>query len=347
MRTVRERVASGELDLVVGTHALIQESTSFRRLGLAIIDEQHRFGVLQRAALRDMVCAATNAEKKPVVDVLMLSATPIPRTLALALYGDVDVSFLDEMPPGRQPVVTRVISASRRNHLYGRMAAAVRDGRQCYVVYPLVEESEKVDLADATTMAQRLQEGPFRDCRVGLIHGRMRPDEKDAVMRRFKEGAIDVLVATTVIEVGIDVPNASIMVVEHAERFGLSQLHQLRGRVGRGPHPSYCLLVAYDPITDDARARLNAMLHSTDGFVIAEEDLAIRGPGDFLGTRQSGLPDLKVADLIRDFKLLGLVRGEAFDLIDRDPHLQKPEHSHLKQILHHRLGGRLNLLNII
>ena len=345
MRAARERAASGDVDLVIGTHALIQEATSFRRLGLAIIDEQHRFGVLQRAALRDVVCTPRDAEG-PVADVLMLSATPIPRTLALALYGDVDVSFLDEMPPGRQPVVTRVVSASRRGHLYERMAAAVRDGRQCYVVYPLVEESEKVDLADATTMARRLQEGPFRDGRVGLIHGRMRPDEKDAVMRRFKEGAIDVLVATTVIEVGIDVPNASIMVVEHAERFGLAQLHQLRGRVGRGGGEAFCCLVADERQSADALERLRVMERTSDGFEVAEADLRLRGPGEYLGTRQAGIPAFRAANLVRDAELLDLAHHEARSWLEHDPGLERDESRELRRVIERRWGERLRLAEV-
>ncbi|RMF21784.1 MAG: ATP-dependent DNA helicase RecG [Deltaproteobacteria bacterium] len=345
MRAARARVAAGEADLVIGTHALIQEETSFPRLGLAIIDEQHRFGVLQRAALRDAVCASARAGG-PAADVLMLSATPIPRTLALALYGDVDVSFLDEMPPGRQPVVTRVIAASRRGRLYERMAAAVGEGRQCYVVYPLVEESEKIDLADATTMAQRLQEGPFRDHRVGLIHGRMRPDEKEAVMRRFKEGTIDVLVATTVIEVGIDVPNASIMVIEHAERFGLAQLHQLRGRVGRGGGEAFCCLVADERHTPDALERLRVMERTSDGFEVAEADLRLRGPGEYLGTRQAGIPAFRAANLVRDAELLDLAHREARAWLERDPRLERPESKELKRVIERRWGERLRLAEV-
>ncbi len=337
-RTTRRAAAAGELDLLVGTHALVQEDTQFARLGLAVIDEQHRFGVLQRAALRD-----AGGDK---ADVLMLSATPIPRSLALALYGDVDLSFLDEMPAGRQPVVTKVIRSARREHLYRRMAAAVAVGRQCYIVYPLVEESEKMDLADATSMAEKLQAGPFRSARVGLVHGRMRPEEKDAVMRRFKEGALDVLVATSVIEVGIDVPNASIMVVEHAERFGLAQLHQLRGRVGRGGGEAFCCLVADQRQTADSVERLRTMERSSDGFEIAEADLRLRGPGEYLGTRQAGVPALRAANLVRDAELLELAHREARAWLAEDPDLRRPESAELRRALQLRWGDRLRLAEV-
>jgi ATP-dependent DNA helicase RecG len=334
-RRAREAVEQGQVDLVVGTHALVQETTVFARLGLAVIDEQHRFGVMQRATLRG-----------GSADTLLLSATPIPRTLSLTLYGDLDVSFLDEMPPGRKPVVTRVVRQSRREHLYERMARALAEGRQCYVVYPLVEESEKMDLADATSQAERLQAGPFRDFRVGLLHGRMRAEEKDAVMRRFKAGDLHVLVATTVIEVGIDVPNASIMVIEHAERFGLAQLHQLRGRVGRGTEEAFCCLVADESQSVEAMERLRVMEQTTDGFAIAEADLKLRGPGEYLGTRQSGLPAFRAANLVRDAELLELARAEATAWLRHDPALAAPESQPLKDAIERRWGDRLRLAEV-
>lgn len=299
-RKVREDLAHGRIDVVVGTHALVQETTSFKRLGLAVVDEQHRFGVLQRAALGG-----------GGIDTLLLSATPIPRTLALTLYGDLDVSFLDELPPGRIPIVTKVIRSGRRAELWKRMAKVMESGAQCYVVYPQVEESEKTDLAAATEMAAELQAGPFRSFRVGLLHGRMKQPEKDGVMRRFKAGDLDVLVATTVIEVGIDVPNASIMVVEHAERFGLAQLHQLRGRVGRGERESFCCLVLDPSAGRDAVERAGVLERTGDGFEVAEADLQLRGPGEYLGTRQAGVPVFRAANLMRDSNLLEEARTEA------------------------------------
>ncbi len=334
-RRTREALGQGSIDIAVGTHALVQESTVFHRLGLAIIDEQHRFGVMQRATLRGASA-----------DTLLLSATPIPRTLSLTLYGDLDVSFLDEMPPGRKPVVTRLIRQSRREHLYERMARALAEGRQCYVVYPLVEESEKIDLADATSQAEHLQTGPFRNFRVGLIHGRMRADEKDAVMRRFKAGDLQVLVATTVIEVGIDVPNATIMVIEHAERFGLAQLHQLRGRVGRGSEEAFCCLVADESHSPDAMERLRVMEQTNDGFAIAEADLRLRGPGEYLGTRQSGIPAFRAANLVRDAELLEHARTEATAWLRQDPALAQPESAALKEAIERRWGERLRLAEV-
>ena len=344
-REVREAVASGHTDLVVGTHALIQDSTAFARLGLAVIDEQHRFGVMQRQTIQTSA-AGTDGRKGVRADTLLLSATPIPRTLSLTLYGDLDVSVLDELPPGRQPITTRVIRTSARSRLHSRMAAAMREGRQCYVVYPLVEESETMDLADATSMAEQFQQGPFRDFRVGLLHGRMKAAEKDAVMRRFKAGELQVLVATTVIEVGIDVPNATIMVVEHAERFGLAQLHQLRGRVGRGSQESFCCLVADVGQSRDSFERLTVMESTGDGFAIAEADLKLRGPGEYLGTRQSGTPALRAANLVRDGELLTLARGEALAWLARDPKLDSPESAELRRVLRSRWEGLLDLAEV-
>jgi ATP-dependent DNA helicase RecG len=296
------RVARGEAQLVVGTHALLEEGVAFHDLGLVIIDEQHRFGVLQRADLR---------QKAARPDVLVMTATPIPRTLALTLYADLDVSCIRDMPPGRRPVRTTARPESRREAVYAFVRGELEAGRQAYVVYPLVDESSKLDVKAATSMADHLAEDVFPGYRVGLLHGQLPTPAKDRVMRAFASGGIDLLVATTVIEVGIDVPNATVMVVEHAERFGLAQLHQLRGRVGRGSAQAHCVLLYQAPLTRDARARLKAIAETTDGFAIAERDLEIRGMGDFFGTRQAGVPTFRVGDLVRDHDLLVAARREA------------------------------------
>ena len=301
-RELREALAAGDVDLAIGTHALIQEGVSFPKLGLVVIDEQHRFGVVQRAELvRRGYCP----------DVLVMTATPIPRSLAMTVYGDLEVSVIDELPPGRTPVTTKVRGEDSRRKIYGFLGDEIRAGRQVYVVYPLVSESEKLDLLDATAMADHLQRDVFPSLMVGLVHGRMKADEKDAVMRRFVAGEVDILVATTVIEVGMDVPNASIMLVEHAERFGLSQLHQLRGRVGRGAAQSYCILLAGLKRTTEARERLAIMEKTTDGFRIAEKDLELRGPGELLGTRQHGIPAFRIGNIVRDRELLEAAKADA------------------------------------
>jgi len=332
-----DRIRRGDVHLVIGTHAVIQEAVEFHHLGLAIIDEQHKFGVVQRGLLK---------KKGENPDVLVMTATPIPRTLAMTIYGDLDVSVIDEMPPGRMPVETKVFPESSRERVYRIVDEEVKKGRQAFIVYPLVEESEKLDLKDATRMAEHLREDVFPEFQVGLLHGRMKSDEKEAIMMEFKEGKIQVLVATTVIEVGIDIPNASVMVVEHAERFGLSQLHQLRGRIGRGRYPSKCILLAQYRSSGEARVRLRAMERTNDGFQIAEEDLALRGPGEFFGIRQSGFPDFRVAHLVRDTPILIEARKEAFRLIQEDPELVHPSHSILKNILRRRWKGRLELASI-
>jgi ATP-dependent DNA helicase RecG len=329
-----DRVRKGEVSLVIGTHAVIQESIGFERLGLAIVDEQHKFGVIQRGLLR---------RKGVNPDVLVMTATPIPRTLAMTVYGDLDVSLVDEMPPGRMPVETKSFSESGRERVYRIVAEELRKGRQAFIVYPLVEESEKLDLRDATRMAEHLQKEIFPEFRIGLLHGRMKSDEKESAMAAFKEGKAQILVSTTVIEVGIDIPNASVMVVEHAERFGLSQLHQLRGRIGRGLHPSRCLLLIQARLSDEARVRIRAMERTNDGFQIAEEDLALRGPGEFFGTQQSGFPAFRVAHLLRDVPLLVEARTEAFRLVQDDPGLSLPGHRGLRAVLARRWKGRLAL----
>jgi ATP-dependent DNA helicase RecG len=276
----------------------------------------------------------------------VMTATPIPRTLAMTVYGDLEVSIIDELPPGRLPVITKLCYESRRGESYELMRQALRQGRQVYVVYPLIEESEKTDLRAATAMAEQLQREIFPDFRVGLLHGRLKSDEKEHIMRAFSAGDLQVLVSTTVIEVGVDVPNATVMLVEHAERFGLAQLHQLRGRVGRSHHQAYCLLMAEFPMSEEAKQRLQALTEHYDGFVIAERDLEIRGPGEFLGTRQSGLPELRVAHLIRDQRILAAARREAFALVAGDPHLSRPEHAALRQALMNRWRQKFELMHV-
>ena len=320
-------LAAGELDLLIGTHALLSEGVDYADLGLVITDEQHRFGVAQRAAL------SAKARRPP--HVLVLSATPIPRTLSLVIYGDLDVSVIDELPPGRTPVQTFVVGEDKRQRMYGFVRKLVGEGRQAYIVCPAVEEGEDegAGLKAATTYAQGLQTEVFPDLRVGLVHGKMKPREKDAVMTSFAGGELDVLVSTTVIEVGVDVPNAALMVVENADRFGLSQLHQLRGRVGRGKHQSYCVLVT-STRNPDSRARLKVLTKTTDGFQIAEEDLKLRGPGDFFGQRQHGLPQLRIADLAGDMRVLKEAQLAAQALLERDPGLKRPEHAPLLKQVH-------------
>ena len=314
-------LVEGRVPVAIGTHALIQEEVEFDDLGLAVVDEQHRFGVAQRAEI---------FEKGTQPHMLLMTATPIPRSLAMTLYGDLDVSKIDEMPPGRKPVETRLRAEKRRGEVYAFLRDRLEQGQQAYVVYPLVEESEKVDLKDAENGHAELQER-FPDYNVGLVHGQMTSDQKDTAMSQFKEGVIDILVSTTVIEVGVDVPNATVMLIEHAERFGLSQLHQLRGRVGRSDQQSYCILMAGYKRSTEAKQRLEAMVRTTDGFEISETDLRIRGAGDFFGTRQSGMPDLKIADITQDTDILEEARTAAFDLVETDPHLRSEEHERLRR----------------
>ncbi|MFH1148553.1 MAG: ATP-dependent DNA helicase RecG [Pseudomonadota bacterium] len=330
-------MASGKPCLAIGTHALIQEAVQFARLGLAVIDEQHRFGVLQRAALKD---------KGWFPDVLVMTATPIPRTLAMTLYGDLDISVLDELPKGRKPVKTGVYQEAARRKIYEFVRKNVAQGGQAYIVFPLIDESESMDLLNAVRMAEELQRDVFPEYTVGLIHGRLKSEEKESAMARFRQGEVNVLVSTTVIEVGVDVPNASIMVIEHADRFGLSQLHQLRGRVGRGTRDAYCFLVSSIGADSPSGRRLKIMEETTDGFRIAEEDLKIRGPGDFVGTRQSGLPELRTANILRDIGILAAAREEAFGLVRNDPDLSRPEHKILRRVLEDRWAGSLSLAEV-
>ncbi len=329
-KKVVEGLKNGSIDIVVGTHALIEKDVSFKDLGFVVVDEQHRFGVLQRAAL---------GLKGKNPDVLVMTATPIPRSLALVLYGDLDRSVIDELPPGRIPHKTIYIDESESNKAYEFIRSQVKSGRQAFVVCPLIEESEKLDLKAAKLEFEHLKK-VFPEFKLELIHGRMK--DKDKIMKVFKEGKINILVSTTVIEVGIDVPNATVMLIEHAERFGLAGLHQLRGRIGRGAEQSYCLLLA-NPKGDEAKARISAMLKSSDGFYIAEEDLKIRGPGEFYGTRQSGLPTFRIADIITDAEILHLTRIVAEEVVSEDPKLEAEKHIPLKKELLKRYGKFLEL----
>ena len=340
-----DEISKGGIQVVIGTHALIQEGVHVPRMALGVIDEQHRFGVVQRLALQRITGRADTAiSLKGQPHMLLMSATPIPRSLAMVLYGDMDISVIDEMPPGRLPVKTKVFTESQRKAVYLRVLEELRLGHQAFVVYPLVEASEQLQhVRDATQMAEKMRQSVFKDFGVGLVHGRMASAERDQVMRAFRDGSIRVLVSTTVIEVGIDIPNATVIVIEHAERFGLSQLHQLRGRVGRGNAAAYCLLVNRAPRNPVAQQRLRVMERESDGFRIAEADLALRGPGEFLGTRQSGLSDFRLANLARDSRLLIDARAEAQAWLQNDPELKSRESQEMRRILLQRWGQRLQL----
>lgn len=347
---ILEDIRSGRANIVLGTHALIEDKVEFAHLGFVIIDEQHRFGVLQRASLR---------EKGAAPDILVMTATPIPRTLSMTLYGDLDVSIIDEMPLHRRPIRTAIRMDDQKGKVFAFVRDEVSKGRQAYIVFPLIEESEKVDLKAATREFEHLQRDIFPGFRLGILHGRMKTEEKDEIMRRFKEGAIQILVSTTVIEVGIDIPNATIMIIENAERFGLSQLHQLRGRVGRGVDQSYCILIAdynwfenrskrADSVEiqeekQNARVRLETMESTTDGFAIAEVDLRLRGAGEYFGTRQSGMPEFKIADLVQDRDLLVLARKDAFHLVEEDPQLRTAQHEPVRKTFESRFREILEL----
>ena len=317
--------------MLIGTHALLTENVEFKSLGLVITDEQHRFGVEQRGAL---------SSKGNNPHTLVMSATPIPRTLGLIIYGDLDISVIDEYPRGRQKIATYCVDSSYRNRVYNYIKKFLDEGRQAYIVCPLVEENETLDITSATEYYENLKDGDFKNYSVGLLHGKMKPKQKDEVMRDFSDGKIQLLIATTVIEVGIDVPNAVVMLIENAERFGLSQLHQLRGRIGRGKYKSSCILIS-DSRSDDTKKRLNVIKNSCDGFVIADEDFKLRGPGDFLGNRQHGLPDMKIADIFADRETLQLAGREAERMIEEDPTLSLKENAGIKSEIV-RLYKRLN-----
>ena len=328
---VLEKVKNQEVDILIGTHALIEDKVEFKNLGIVITDEQHRFGVRQRGRL-------SNKGDSP--DIIVMTATPIPRTLALILYGDLDISIIDELPPGRQPIETIAIEQKRRNEAYENLVRSeVQKGRQVYVVCPLVEESEKIEATAASELVEELKREFFSDLRVGLLHGKMRPAEKDAIMDDFKNKKLDILVSTTVIEVGVNVPNATLMIIENAERFGLAQLHQLRGRVGRGNHKSYCILI-YNSKTEVCKERMAIMEETTDGFKISQKDLEIRGPGEFFGTRQHGLPELKVANIFKHIKILKQAQLEARYIIGQDRRLQLKENQKIKEEILYKFSER-------
>jgi ATP-dependent DNA helicase RecG len=330
-------IASGEVDLVVGTQALIQEKVKFHRLGFCVIDEQHRFGVMQRGQLK---------QKGESPEVLIMTATPIPRTLALTAYGDLDLSVIDQMPPGRKPVETILKSEKDLSEVYNFIHKRIQERRQVFIVYPLIEETEKSDLKAATEAYEKLKKDIFPQYKLALIHGRIERKEREEIMHKFRQGEYNILVATTVIEVGLDIPNATVMVIEHAERFGLSQMHQLRGRVGRGADQSYCYLIAQWPLSEEAKVRLQAMVTSTDGFKIAETDLQLRGPGEFFGTRQHGLPELKVADLVKDMKVLLLARETAFKIVAQDPTLTQPQHRIIAEVFNQKYRQKFGFMAI-
>ncbi len=357
-----QKIGMGEIALVIGTHSLIQETVLFHKLGLCIVDEQHRFGVIQRGLFRQKAQIGSNVNQF-TPDVLVMTATPIPRTLALTLYGDLEISVIDELPEGRVGIITKCRSEKSLPQIFAFIEKEIQAGRQAYIIYPLIEESEELNLKAATTRLKELQSDVFPELRLALLHGQMKSEEREITMRAFYNREIDILVATTVIEVGIDVPNATIMLIEHAERFGLAQLHQLRGRVGRGGHKSYCILITYPPISNlvnsesyngefedqtlsKAVARLKALVDSCDGFKIAEVDLEIRGPGEFFGTRQHGLPELKLAHLIYDIKWLELARQEAFSLLETDPQLSNHEYIFLRKIFQCKFGDKLHIATI-
>jgi ATP-dependent DNA helicase RecG len=336
-KVMLEGLRQGKPGIIIGTHALIQENVNFGRLGLIIIDEQHRFGVIQRSAL---------FEKGLNADMLVMTATPIPRTLALTIYGTLDISVIDELPRNRKPVKTVWRKDRQSAKIYDFIRSRVQAGEQAYIVFPLVEESEKTDLKAATETYQRLKRGIFREIRLGILHGRLKSEEKEQVMRLFAAGGIDVLITTTVIEVGVDVANATVMLIEHAERFGLAQLHQLRGRVGRGKAQSYCILKTPEKTGETARERISILGKTNDGFRIAEEDMRLRGWGEFFGTRQHGLPEFRLADPLTDYKILQRAREDAFKLVKNDPELRHRENLSVRNHLLRRFGDRLKLINI-
>ena len=330
---ILEKLKNGEIDVLIGTHALLEENVVFKNLGLVVTDEQHRFGVRQRATI---------SQKGENPDVLVMTATPIPRTLALILYGDLDISIIDELPPNRKKIETYAVTKSMEERINNFIKKQIDEGRQVYVVCPLVEETEEIDAKAVLELTEKYKNEIFKNYRVEYLHGKMRPKEKDAIMQEFKEGNIDILISTTVIEVGVNVPNASIMVVENAERFGLAQLHQLRGRVGRGEYKSYCIL-KYDSKSDVVRQRMKTMQETNDGFVIAEKDLELRGSGEFFGTRQHGLPELKIANLFEDMPTLKMVQGLAIKIEQEDPRLELEKNKPLRVLVSKKFTDRIEI----
>ena len=320
------------LDILVGTHAVIQENILFKNLGLAITDEQHRFGVRQRAIL---------SQKGLNPDVLVMTATPIPRTLALILYGDLDISIIDELPPGRKQIETYAVGASMVDRVNNFIKKNVKEGRQAYIVCPLIEESDTLNIKSAEEIYEKFKNDIFKEFKLGLLHGRIKPSEKDEIMEMFKKREIDILVSTTVIEVGVNVPNANIMVIYNAERFGLAQLHQLRGRVGRGEYQSYCILIN-ESKSSVSRERMKILQNTSDGFIISEKDLELRGPGDFFGTKQHGLPDLKIANIFTDMEILKLAQKKAAEILNDDIHLNSDEYAKLKERVKYMFKGKVD-----
>lgn len=330
---ILEKLKNGEIDVLIGTHALLEENVVFKNLGLVVTDEQHRFGVRQRATI---------SKKGENPDVLVMTATPIPRTLALILYGDLDISIIDELPPNRKKIDTYAVTKTMEERINNFIKKQIDEGRQVYVVCPLVEETEEIDAKAVLELTEKYKNEIFKNYRVEYLHGKMRPKEKDAIMQEFKDGNIDILISTTVIEVGVNVPNASIMVVENAERFGLAQLHQLRGRVGRGEYKSYCIL-KYDSKSDVVRKRMKTMQETNDGFVIAEKDLELRGSGEFFGTRQHGLPELKIANLFEDMPTLKMVQSLAIKIEQEDPKLELEKNKPLKVLVSKKFTDRIEI----
>lgn len=330
---ILERLQNGEIDVLIGTHAILEDNVIFNNLGLVVTDEQHRFGVRQRSKI---------AAKGTNPDVLVMTATPIPRTLALILYGDLDISIIDELPPNRKKIETYAVKNSMTERVNNFVKKQIIEGRQAYIVCPLVEENEEIDANSVVELAKDYKENVFKDFRVEYIHGKMRPKEKDEIMQNFKDGKIDILISTTVIEVGVNVPNASIMIVENAERFGLAQLHQLRGRVGRGNYQSYCIL-KYNGGSDVVRQRMKIMQDTNNGFIIAEKDLELRGSGEFFGTKQHGIPEFKIANLFEDMSTLQTVQALAIKIIDEDPELAEEKNAPLKKIVDMKFGDRIEI----
>lgn len=330
---ILQRLENGEIDILIGTHAILEENVVFKNLGLVVTDEQHRFGVRQRKII---------SSKGENPDVLVMTATPIPRTLALILYGDLDISIIDELPPNRKKIDTFAVTRGMEERVNNFVKKQVDEGRQAYIVCPLVEENEELNLKSVIELANRYKNEVFPEYRVEYLHGKMRPKEKDSIMEEFKNGNIDILISTTVIEVGVNVPNASIMVIENAERFGLAQLHQLRGRVGRGEYQSYCIL-KYQGNTDVIRQRMKVMSETNDGFIISEKDLELRGSGEFFGTKQHGLPEFKIANLFEDMPILKMVQSLAIKILQQDPKLEKEENKLLKQIVKEKFEDRIEI----